>query len=85
MANYPLRLYVEKVKLWLLITDLDMSKIGPTIVGRLKGASYRLAMKITVPRQDGTILRGPDAVSAEAEVAQMTDGGYPIARNHCLP
>ena len=58
------------MNLWLLITDLDYKKVGPTVVGRLKQAAYRLAMKISVPRQDGRLLRGPDAVAAEEELEQ---------------
>ena len=48
-GNYPLRLYMERMNLWLIITDLDHRKVGPTVVGRLKLAAYRLAMKITAP------------------------------------
>ena len=76
-GNYPLRLYIERMNLWLLITDLDYKKVGPTVVGRLKQAAYRLAMKISVPRQDGRVLRGPEAVAAEAELEIPASSVYP--------
>ena len=70
--SYPLRLYLEKLRLWLRIADMDQGAIGPTVVGRLKGAAYRVAMKIRSTRQDGSQLTGDAAVSAPAE-AEVTD------------
>ena len=49
-----------------------MAQIGPTVVGRLKGAAYRIALKIRVKRQDGSILTLDDAIVAQAE-PQVTD------------
>jgi hypothetical protein len=68
---------MEKLNLWLMLTDLEHRKVGPTVVGRLKHAAYRLAMKISVPRQDGRILRGPEAVAAEAELEFPPNSAYP--------
>ena len=65
--SYPLRLYLEKLRLWLRVVDMDQGAIGPTVVGRLKGAAYRVAMKIRSTRQDGTQLTGDAAVAAPAE------------------
>ena len=44
MQDYSLRLYLEKLRLWLRTTDIgtgDPAKVGPTVVGRLRGAAYR--------------------------------------------
>ena len=70
--SYPLRLYLEKLRLWLRIADMDQGAIGPTVVGRLKGAAYRVAMKVRSQRQDGTTLTGDAAVAAPAE-PEITD------------
>ena len=70
--SYPLRLYLEKLRLWLRVADMDQGAIGPTVVGRLKGAAYRVAMKVRSQRQDGTTLTGDAAVAAPAE-PEVTD------------
>ena len=72
MQDYSLRLYFEKLRLWIRTTDLgngpeNQAKIGPTVVGRLRGAAYRVVMKMRPPRQDGRILVGDEAISALAE------------------
>ena len=46
MHDYPLKLYKEKLALWLRITDIEESKLGPTVVGRIKGPAYRIIMKM---------------------------------------
>ena len=55
MHNYPLKLYKEKLALWLRITDVEPAKLGPTVLGRIKGPAYRIIMKMRVPRQPSTI------------------------------
>ena len=70
LVQYPLKLYREKLRLWLRTTDVAEEAVGPTIVGRLKGAAYRLALKVRVPRQDGRTLVGDEALCALREPAQ---------------
>ena len=75
MQDYSLRLYLEKLRLWLRTTDIgtgDPAKVGPTVVGRLRGAAYRVVMKMRIPRQDGRILVGDEAIAAltEAEIPE---------------
>ena len=67
MTNYPLRTFIEKLRLWKRQTELDEAVQGPVVVGRLKGAAYRIAMKIRVRRQNGFELMGDEAVAAPAE------------------
>ena len=73
--NYPLRLYLEKLQLWLRTTELTAESVGPTVVGRLKGAAYRVAMKIRAHRQDGSMLVGVEAISAPREAAGVDAWG----------
>ena len=72
MSSYPLKDYKDKLKLWLRMTDVSLAQVGLTVVGRLKGAAYRIALKIRVKRQDGSILTLDDAIVAQAE-PQVTD------------
>ena len=73
MSNYPLKLYKEKLALWMRITDLDEEKQGPTILGRIKGPAYRIIMQMQVPRQpDEThdevwYVTGDEGVSAKKQ------------------
>ena len=71
MSDYSLRPYLEKLRLWIRTTDLgqgDQSKIGPTVVGRLRGAAYRVVMKMRLPRQDGRVLVGDEAVAVPGSI-----------------
>ena len=74
MSNYPLRLYFEKLRLSIRLTDVqDRSKLGPMIVGRLRGAAYRIVMKMRLVRQNGEVLTGDAAVAAEEEPEVLAD------------
>ena len=65
MSDCSLRLYLENLRLWIRTTDIgDNTKIGPTVVGRLRGAAYRQFMKMRFPRQDGRVLAGDEDVAA---------------------
>ena len=50
MYGYPLKLYVEKFDLWKRQTSVPEEEIGATMVGRLKGAANRLALKSQTAR-----------------------------------
>ena len=85
MQDYSLRLYLEKLRLWLRTTDLgegNYAKIGPTVVGRLRGAAYRVVMKMRVPRQNGQILVGDEAIAAlaEPEIQENYQAGQPYVQ-----
>lgn len=48
--SYPLKLYLEKVKLWYKITDATDEQIGPLLAGRLKGNAEKMALKLQLPK-----------------------------------
>ena len=50
MREYPLKLFKEKFRLFMKQTSLKYEEIGPVLLGRLKGAAYRLAMKVVAQR-----------------------------------
>ena len=76
ITQYPLKLYKQKLALWLKTTDVDADKIGPTVLGRIKGAAYRLIMKMRVPRQDGSFLTEAEGVSALGQAEIPAQAGY---------
>ena len=47
--TYPVKMYLEKMRLWYRQTPLtEMSQIGRLVAGRLKGKAYTFAMKLKV-------------------------------------
>ena len=82
MNNYSLKLYKEKLALWLRTTDVENEKLGPTIVGRIKGAAYRIIMKMRVPRQPTP--EHPDGyyVTADAGVAALAQPAIPAVEGY---
>ena len=46
---YPLRLYLDKLKIWYRIQEYEEAEIGPIIAGRLKGGALKLALTLRVP------------------------------------
>lgn len=60
--NYPLKEYLEKLRLWCRIAGVEDEMIGPLIAGRLYGRASKLAMALKVPRPDGTMDIGDAAL-----------------------
>ena len=73
MHNYPLKLFVEKFDAWKRQTACTESEIGVVLLGRLKGASYRIATKMRVQRYQEA-----DPVNAPGVVALDPTSGQPI-------
>ena len=71
LPNYPLRLYVEKFNLWrnLVKDDFQAHQMGSLMVGRLKNAANRIAMKIQIVLPDGTTVTGAVAVGTAEQPA----------------
>ena len=45
LPDYPLKLYLEKLKLWYRVYDGPDEAVGPLIAGRLSGQAQKLAMR----------------------------------------
>ena len=81
--SYTLRMYKERLELWGHYNntpgqEMPPNQLGPAVVGRLKGAAYRLANKIQIrvaddPRIDGSI-RGKTLTGAKAICFPGMDG-----------
>ena len=63
LPRYSWRRFLERMRLWYRLTDLNADQIGPAIAGHLVGRPYTLAMKLSVRAQDGQILRGDEALA----------------------
>ena len=51
-AKYPLRRYIQLLRLWWRQTELPEHAAGPAMAGRLRGAAFQLAMKMKMDRLD---------------------------------
>lgn len=76
LPHYPFRLYSQKMKLWLQLTDLSESQVGPAIAGRLKGRLFNLAMSLRIQLPDGSVL---------TEDAALSHAGTPADPNNLFP
>ena len=62
LPHYPLRLFFDKLKLWRQIFDGADELVGPLVAGRLQGKAQRLALQLRLPRPDGGVDVGSDAL-----------------------
>ena len=46
--NYPLRIFVEDLRLWGAATDIDVARRGPAVVLRITGAARALLREMPV-------------------------------------
>ena len=74
VRSYSLITYEEKLRLWMRMTDIPGDCQGSVVVGRLKGSAYRIAMKIRLRRQDGSMLYQDEAVNAPAQAEDPGQG-----------
>ena len=74
--TYPLRAYVERLRLFTRMTDLRADQLGPAIAGRLKGRAFHLAMsmKFTCPRT-GVQMNGDEVLAYEGYQPEMDPNG----------
>ena len=78
---YPLRLYMEKLQLWYKTTNLEDEIVGPMVAGRLHGRAAKVAMALRVPRPDGGVDVGPDALS-RLSVDEVVDPAGNVIQQH---
>ena len=50
--KYPLKLYLQLLRLWWRQTELTEAAAGPTMCGRLRGNAFQMALKIVEERLD---------------------------------
>ncbi|CAE7923898.1 Smok2b, partial [Symbiodinium necroappetens] len=76
LPDYPLRLYFERLKLWYQIYDGEDTMVGPLVAGRLQGKAQRLGLTLRLPRPDGTMDVGGEAL-ARLTVEEVRDPADP--------
>ena len=52
VARYPLRRYIQLLRLWWRQTDLPETSAGPAMAGRLRGTAFQIAMNLAADRLD---------------------------------
>ena len=58
IPQYPIKLYLELLKLWYRITDNTEAQLGPLVAARLGGGAKKMALRLRLPRS-GLDPRGP--------------------------
>ena len=69
LSWYPAKRYLDLLELWHRLTDLAPEKVGIAAAGRLQGRMNTLALELTITKQDGTVLRGINALAHPGERA----------------
>ena len=72
MAHYPFRRFMERLRLWYRMTDLDASQVGPAVAGRLQGKPFNVAIGMRFVSDTGVELVGDEAL-AYAGAPQVVD------------
>ena len=63
LYRYQFRRFMERMRLWYRLTDLNVDQIGPAIVGRLQGKPFTLALRTQVRAQNGNMLTGDEGLA----------------------
>ena len=63
LSHYPYRRFMERLKLWYRIPDVDVSQVGPAVAGRLQGRPFNLAMSLSITDRDGQVFSGDSALA----------------------
>ena len=46
MATYPLKVYLDRVRMWYRLWDGADESVGPMLAGRLRGRAQKIAMNL---------------------------------------
>eukprot|EP00435_Cladocopium_sp_Y103_P008328 s555_g2.t1 len=85
IADYPLRSYFEKLRLWYRVFDGEDEVVGPLVAGRLIGRAQKLAINLRLIRPDGGYDVGDQAL-VRLTVDEVRDPTDPnIILQHHIP
>ena len=62
IPDYPLKTFFERLKMWYRLYDGPDETVGPLVAGRLTGKAQKLALSLRLPRPDGQVDIGSDAL-----------------------
>ena len=60
--DYPLKLYLERVKMWYRIYEGPDESVGPLLAGRLRGRAQQIALTLRLPDPHGGVDIGDGAL-----------------------
>ena len=60
--EYPLKLYLERVKMWYRIYEGPDESVGPLLAGRLRGRAQQIALTLRLPDPHGGVDIGDSAL-----------------------
>ena len=85
IADYPLRSYFEKLRLWYRVFEGADEVVGPLVAGRLVGRAQKLAVSLRLPRPNGGADVGDEAL-VRLSVDEVRDPMNPeIIIQHHIP
>ena len=85
LADYPLRSYFEKLRLWYRVFDGADEVVGPLVAGRLVGRAQKLAVNLRLPRPHGGVDVGDQAL-VRLSVDEVRDPNDPtVIIQHHIP
>ena len=85
IADYPLRSYFEKLRLWYRVFEGADEVVGPLVAGRLVGRAQKLAVNLRLQRPDGGVDVGDQAL-VRLSVDEVRDPNDPsIILQHHIP
>ena len=50
LAHYPLKRFLDLLRLWYRLTDFDNTQVGPAVAGHLQGRPFTLATEMTMQK-----------------------------------
>ena len=85
LPDYPLKTFFERLKMWYRLYDGPDETVGPLVAGRLTGKAQKLALSLRLPRPDGQVDIGSDAL-VRLPVDEVRDPANPqvILQHHIV-
>ena len=80
IASYPLRRYIQLLRLWWRTTELIESQAGPAMTLRLKGSAFQVALRLSTTR----IATGPIHPATIAADGRNAGDRFVVDGDACL-
>ena len=85
LQDYPLKTFFDRLKMWYRLYDGPDETVGPLVAGRLVGKAQKLALQLRLPRPDGAMDTGSDAL-VRLPVDEVRDPANPqVILQHHIP
>ena len=82
--DYPLKLYLERVKMWYRIYEGPDESVGPLLAGRLRGRAQQIALTLRLPDPHGGVDIG-DSALIRLSVDEVRDPVNGQVIQHAIP